>query len=411
MLGAALMMMLQAVPQDPPAPPATLAAPFATPSIAKSSKTVAWPAGKGPKAAKGFKVAQFATGLDSPRQIAVLPNGDVLVAEARTQRKREDASFADQGANRVTLLRDADGDGVAEQKHLLIADVPQPYGMVLLGDRLYVAGTAGVFWVPYSVGQTALPAGTKRTVIATFTAGGYNNHWTRNLIAAPDGKALFVAVGSASNIGEYGMGEETRRAGILKIDLASGVETVFASGIRNPVGMAIEPETRALWTAVNERDGLGDDLVPDYITSVVEGGFYGWPYSYYGANEDPRLKGQRPDLVAKAIVPDLAMGPHVAALGIAFGAETKFPERYRKGAFVARHGSWNRSVFSGYDLVFVPFAHGKPAGAIEPFLTGFVADEKASTVYGRPRSLGVGKDGALLLSDDSAGTIWRIVAE
>ncbi|MBB5712534.1 PQQ-dependent sugar dehydrogenase [Sphingomonas xinjiangensis] len=385
-----------------------LASPYATQSVAHSPKVKPFPGGKMPKVPEGFTVNRFADGLDSPRNVLVLPNGDVLAAEAKTERKYDDPQYRDAGANRITLLRDANGDGVAETRSLLLAGLRQPYGMALLGDRLYIADTDGVYWVPFKLGTTKLDTNVRKTRIASFEAGGYNNHWTRNIIPSADGRSLFVAVGSASNVGEHGMAAEHRRANILQIDLASGKEIVFGSGLRNPVGMAIEPKSGALWTAVNERDELGDDLVPDYITSVRAGGFYGWPYSYYGQNEDPRLKGQRPDLVAKALAPDYAVGAHVAALGIAFGERSSFPASYKSGAFVARHGSWNRSKLAGYDVVFVPFANGKPSGALQPFLTGFIGSEEE--VYGRPRGVAIAKDGSLLVVDDAGGTLWRVAA-
>lgn len=387
-----------------PAP--QLAVPYATRSASHSPEVKPFPANKLPRVPNGFFVNRFAAGLDSPRNVLVLPNGDVLAAEAKTERKYDDPQYRDKGANRITLLRDADGDGVAETRSILLSGLRQPYGMALIGQRLYIADTDGVYWVAYKLGTTRLPANTPKTRITSFEPGGYNNHWTRNILPSADGKALFVAVGSGSNAGEHGMAQERRRANILRLDLPTGRKTVFASGLRNPVGMAINPRTGALWTAVNERDELGDELVPDYITSVRAGGFYGWPYSYYGQHEDPRLKGQRPDLVAKAVVPDYAVGAHVAALGVGFGEATNFPDRYRAGAFVARHGSWNRSKLAGYDVAFVPFEGGKPSGALQPFMTGFIGSE--DEVYGRPRGIAIAKDGSLLVVDDGGGTLWRV---
>jgi glucose/arabinose dehydrogenase len=398
----------QAATAQTSGPSPTLAAPYATRSTSHSPEVRPFPAGKLPSVPAGFIVNRFADGLDSPRNVLVLPNGDVLAAEAKTERKYDDSKYRDKGANRITLLRDADGDGVAERRSVLLAGLRQPYGMALIGERLYIADTDGVYWVPFKVGTTRLPTEITKTRVATFDPGGYNNHWTRNILPSADDKSLFVAVGSGSNAGEHGMAQERRRANILRIDLATGREAVFADGLRNPVGMAIEPQSGALWTAVNERDELGDELVPDYITSVRAGAFYGWPYSYYGQHEDPRLKGQRPDLVAKAIVPDYAVGAHVAALGIGFGAQTNFPAPYRNGAFVARHGSWNRSRLAGYDVAFVPFEGGKPAGAMQPFLAGFIGSEEV--VHGRPRGIAVGKDGSLLVVDDAGGTVWRVAA-
>lgn len=387
-----------------PAP--ELASPYATASVSHSPEVKPFPEGGLPHVPEGFVVNRFATGLDSPRNVLVLPNGDVLAAEAKTERKYDDPQYRDEGANRITLLRDADGDGVAETRSVLLSGLRQPYGMALIGQRLYIADTDGVYWVNYELGTIKLPANIPKTRITSFEPGGYNNHWTRNILPSTNGESLFVAVGSASNVGEHGMAQEHRRANILRLDLSTGRETVFASGLRNPVGMAIEPRSGALWTAVNERDELGDELVPDYITSVQAGGFYGWPYSYYGQNEDPRLEGQRPDLVAKAVVPDYAVGAHVAALGIAFGEATSFSARYRAGAFVARHGSWNRSELAGYDVAFVPFEGGSPSGPLQPFLTGFIGSE--DTVYGRPRGIAVAKDGSLLVVDDAGGTLWRV---
>ncbi|MGQ3045646.1 MAG: PQQ-dependent sugar dehydrogenase [Niveispirillum sp.] len=385
-----------------------LPAPFATPSVKNTPDTTPFHEGAELWTAPGLAVNRFAEGLDSPRNAIVLPNGDVLVAEAKTERKNEDPSFVDKGANRILLLRDNDGDGRADERHVLIGALQQPYGMALIGDRLYIANANGVFWTPYEQGRSTIPDDAPRTWITRFDPTGYNNHWTRNLLASRDGRTLYIAVGSASNAGEYGMAKEERRAAILAIDLATGNERLFAGGLRNPVGMDIEPVTGQLWTSVNERDELGDDLVPDYITSVTDGGFYGWPYSYWGKHPDPRLKGQRPDLVAKSITPDFAVGAHASALGIAFGASTSLPARYRSGAFVARHGSWNRSELLGYDVVFVPFASGKAVGSLEKVLTGFT--DQPGHVHGRPRSLAVAGDGALLVVDDKGGTIWRLSA-
>jgi glucose/arabinose dehydrogenase len=285
-------------------------------------------------------------------------------------------------ANRITLLRDEDRDGVAETRSVLLQNLNQPFGMALVGETLFVANTDGVMRFPYKEGQTRIES--PGEMILPLPAGGYNNHWTRNILASRDSRKLFVTVGSASNAGEYGLDTEIRRANILEINLDGSGERVFASGLRNPNGMAWEPTTGALWTAVNERDHLGDDLVPDYITSVREDGFYGWPYSYFGKNEDPRQEGRRPDLVARAIVPDYALGSHTASLGLAFHNHSSFPERYRGGAFIGQHGSWNRSRFSGYKVVFVPFRDGKPAGPLEDFLTGFMANPQTGEAHGRP---------------------------
>ena len=383
--------------------------PYASQSHQLFSTIRPFATGESPTVPPGFAVNRFATGLDSPRNLIVLPNGDVLVAEAKTEEKWNDPAFRDKGANRITLLRDTRHNGVADQRFVLIAGLRQPYGMTYLNGRLYIADTDGIFWVPYTLGVTALPQDVRKTQIARFAPGGYNNHWTRNIIASPTGEGIFAAVGSASNAGEHGEAEEHRRANILYINLKNYEETVYASGLRNPVGMDFEPRTGALWTVVNERDELGDDLVPDFATSVRKDGFYGWPYSYFGQHLDPRLEGKHRELVAKAVVPDFALGAHVAALGVLFGAKASFSQHYRNGAFVARHGSWNRSTLAGYDVVFIPFRGGRPQGTMEPFLTGFVAD--ARTVHGRPRSLAIAGDGSLLVADDSTGTVWRIAAK
>jgi glucose/arabinose dehydrogenase len=399
-----------------PAP--KLPAPHHSPSAVNFSHVIGWPEGRGPAAPEGFEVAVFGAGLDSPRWLHVLPNGDVLVAEARTLPKSDRPAEIQQGLvaagsvgvspNRVTLLRDADGDGTAEVRETFLDNLNQPFGMALVGDDLYVANTDGVMRFPYQEGQTRIDG--PGELILTLPAGGYNNHWTRNIIARPDGQKLYVSVGSASNVGEYGMDEEIRRANILEINPDGSGEKVFASGLRNPNGMDWQPETGALWTAVNERDGLGDDLVPDYITSVRDSGFYGWPYSYYGQNEDPRRADERPDLVARAIAPDYALGSHTASLGLVFYDGDSFPERYQGGAFIGQRGSWNRSEFSGYRVVFVPFDGGQPSGAAEDFLTGFIADPERGEAYGRPVGLALLPDGSLLVADDAGNTVWRVEA-
>jgi len=378
-----------------------------------------WPKGVTPKPAEGFTVEAFATGLDHPRWLYVLPNGDVLVAEsdAPPQPGIEGISgwimkmgmrWAGAGvpsANRITLLRDADGDGVAETKTAFLTGLNSPIGMALIGNEFYVANTDSVMRFPYEDGATKITAhGTK---IADLPAGPINLHWVKNIVASPDGKHLYVGVGSNSNLGENGMENEEGRAAIHEIDLSTGTSRIFASGLRNPVGLAFQPDSGALWTTVNERDELGSDLVPDYMTAVKEGGFYGWPYSYYGQHLDPRAKPQRPDLVAQAIVPDYALGPHTASLGLAFYDGTLFPERYRGGAFVGQHGSWNRNPVSGYKVIFVPFENGHPSGQPEDILTGFLnADGDA---YGRPVGVAIDKSGTLLVADDVGNTVWRVI--
>lgn len=399
------------VRSEPPALPP----PFQTKSTTKHPKVIGWPAGKMPVAPPGFAVTLYAEKLDSPRWLHVLPNGDVLVAEARTLPKTDATPEMKEGmkksktvtgtsANRITLLRDADRDGTPEVRETFLSGLNQPFGLARIGDQLFVANTDGVARFPYKSGDTAIAA--KGTTVLHLPIGGYNNHWTRNLIANADGSKLYVSVGSASNVGENGMKEEALRANILEVNPDGTSLRVFASGLRNPVGLAWEPRTGALWTAVNERDELGDELVPDYITSVKDGAFYGWPYSYFGKNEDPRRKGERTDLVAKALVPDLALGAHTASLGLAFYTATGFPEKYRGGAFVGQRGSWNRSKFAGYRVAFVPFKDGKPAGPAEDFLTGFIAN--ADEVYGRPVCVCVAADGALLVTDDVTDRVWRV---
>jgi glucose/arabinose dehydrogenase len=387
-------------------------------SVAKFSRIVGWPEGRTPTAPEGFRVTAFASGLESPRWLYVLPNGDVLVAEARSHPKSDQLATKRQGMigagsvgvspNRVTLLRDADRDGVPETRSVFLENMNQPFGMALVGDTFFVANTDGVMRFPYKEGQTRIES--PGEMILPLPAGGYNNHWTRNILASPDGRKLYVTVGSASNAGEYGLDEEIRRANILEINLDGSGERIFASGLRNPNGMGWEPTTGALWTAVNERDGLGDDLVPDYITRVRENGFYGWPYSYFGQNKDPDQGDQRPDLVARAIVPDYALGSHTASLGLAFYNGSTFRERYRGGAFIGQHGSWNRSRFSGYKVVFVPFRNGKTAGPPEDSLTGFMANPRTGEAYGRPAGVAVLADGSLLVADDAGNTVWRVQA-
>jgi glucose/arabinose dehydrogenase len=390
----------------------TQAEPYATASVVNHPKTIGWPDGRKPVAPRGYEVIKFAGGLDYPRQALLLPNGDMLVAEARTKPKLDAEPDVQRGqalskttgfsANRITLLRDADRDGVAEQRFVLIEGLNQPFGLQYANRRLYVANTDGVVSVPFSPGQTRVTATPQPFV--SLPAGGYNNHWTRNLLLSPDARTLYVSVGSASNVGEHGMDEEKRRAAILAIDLRSGRERLYASGLRNPVGMAWAPGSNTLWAAVNERDQLGDDIAPDYLVGVREGGFYGWPYSYYG-KQDPRHANTKRELLATTLLPDVAVGPHAAALGVAFAKGTSAAQQV---AYVARHGSWNRSAFIGYDVLAVPFANGKPTAAPQPFLTGFVANEKTGEVYGRPVSVQTRDDGAIFVVDDAGDTVWLV---
>ena len=396
------------------------------------AKAVGWPAGGAPTAPAGFTVTRFAEGLAHPRWLYLLPNGDVLVVESNSPARKKTsltdwvaaAVFKRAGAdaasaNQITLLRDTDGNGAPEQRTVFLKGLNSPLGVALVGETLYVANTDSVMAFPYTPGATAISGpGVK---IADLPAGAPNQHWVRNLLASPDGKTLYVSVGSHSNLAEGGIDKEARRAGILAIDLASKTERVFATGLRNPVGMAFEPTGGALWTAVNERDMLGNDLVPDYMTSVKDGGHYGWPWSYYGQNVDVRMQPQRPDMVAKAIRPDYALGAHTASLGLAFypaipvvelaagqTAPASFPARYALGAFVGQHGSWNRKPASGYKVVFVPFSGGKPNGAAQDFLTGFL-DAKGQAL-GRPVGVAVDRTGALLVADDVGNVVWRVSA-
>ena len=373
-----------------------------------------WAEGHTPIAAPGLKVNAFATGLKHPRWIYVLPNGDVLIAESTNQPRAvmrnifdyamastmKRAGAAGVSANRITLLRDADGDGVAEIQEVFLQDQNQPFGMALLGDTFYVGNTDGVVAFPYTAGATRITAPGR--TLATFKPGG---HWTRSLLPSPDGRKLYVGVGSSSNIAENGMAAEEGRALIYELDLASGRGRTFAGGLRNAVGMAWEPRTGALWTVVNERDGLGDETPPDYLTSVREGGFYGWPYCYWGQTVDDRVP-QDPAAVATAITPDYALGGHTASLGLCWlpaGTLPGFPD----GMAIGQHGSWNRSTLSGYKLVFVPFADGRPAGPPRDILSGFLApDERVS--YGRPVGVTIGPNGSVLMADDVGDVIWRV---
>ena len=382
---------------------------------------VGWAPGVTPTAAPGTKVAAFAEDLDHPRWLYVLPNGDVLVAETNAPPKPDDskgirgwvmekvmgrAGAGVPSANRITLLRDADHDGVAETRSVFIQNLHSPFGMTLVGNDLYVADADKLLRFQYQAGDNIL--NTQPTKVVDLPGGPLNHHWTKNVIASPDGKKLYVTVGSNSNVGENGMDQEEGRAAIWEVDPATGSHRIFASGLRNPNGMAWEPTSGKLWTAVNERDEIGSDLVPDYITSVQDGGFYGWPYSYYGQHVDARVEPQNPALVAKAIAPDYALGPHTASLGLSFAQGSTLPN-LTEGAFVGQHGSWNRKPHSGYKVIFVPFADGKPTGMPVDVLTGFLnADEKA---MGRPVGVVIDKQGDLLVADDVGNKIWRVSAQ
>jgi glucose/arabinose dehydrogenase len=385
------------------------------------AKVVGWAEGQGPQAAPGLKVAAFARDLEHPRWLHVLPNGDVLVAETNKPAKPEDAPgrgirgwimdkmMAKAGAgvpsaDRITLLRDADGDGVAEVRSPFLEGLHSPFGIALVDDNLYVANTDAVVRFPYTPGATRIEAAGVR--IAGLPAGPRNHHWTKSLIASPDGDRLYATVGSNSNVAEFGMQEEEGRAAIWEIDLASGKHRIFATGLRNPNGMAWVDDV--LWTVVNERDEIGSDLVPDYLTSVKDGGFYGWPYSYFGANVDQRVKPPRPDLVAKAMKPDYALGPHTASLGLASAQGNALKPEFESGMFVGQHGSWNRRPHSGYKVVFVPFAKARPSGMPVDVLTGFLSGE--GEARGRPVGVAVDRQGGLLVADDAGNTIWRVSA-
>ena len=377
----------------------TLPPPYATESKSNNSKVIGWPTGKTPKAPEGFTVTKFADGFENPRWTYIAPNQDIFVVESGTRNSK----------NQITVLRDKDKDGKFETREVFISGLNKPFGMLVLKDFFYIANTDGLYRYPYK--NNPLKLETKGEKILELPAGGYNNHWTRNLLASPDGNKIYVSVGSGSNVGENGMDKEVRRAAILEINPDGTGEKIFASGLRNPVGMDWNPVNKELWTAVNERDELGDDLVPDYITSVKRDGFYGWPYSYFGSIPDPRMKGERKDLVEKAIVPDVPVGSHTASLGLAFYTKDAFPAKYKNGAFVGQHGSWNRSKISGYKVLFVPFKDGKPSGKPEDFLTGFISDANKAEVYGRPVAVTVMNDGSLLVNDDSSNTIWKVTAK
>jgi len=380
-----------------------------------------WPQGGRPVAAPGTKVGPFAQGLDHPRWLYVLPNGDVLVAETNAPPRPEDgkgikgwffkrfqkkAGGAVPSANRITLLRDADGDGVAETRTVFLSGLTSPFGIVLVRETLYVANSDALVRVPYVPGQTQVSD--PPTKVVDLPGGPLNHHWTKNVVANADGSKLYVSVGSNSNVAENGIEKEEGRAAIWEIDPRTGEHRIYASGLRNPVGMAWHPDPATLWVAVNERDELGGDLVPDYMTPVREGAFYGWPYSYYGAHVDTRVKPSRPELVQAAVPPDYALGPHTASLGLASSRGTTLPLQFRDGLFIGQHGSWNRKPRSGYKVIFVPFAGGKPSGAPLDVLTGFVKDN--GDAMGRPVGVTIDKRGALLVADDVGNTVWRVTS-
>lgn len=386
------------------------------------AKAVGWPEGQKPTAAAGTDVRAFASGLDHPRWLYVLPNGDILVAESNAPAKagktgtikawmmkkmKKKAGAAVPSADRITLLRDTDGDGVVDMRTVFLDGLHSPFGMALVEDHLYVANTNGVVRFPYSQGTTRIDA--EPTAVIELPAGPINRHWTRNILATDGGRKLYITVGSNSDHGENGMAEEEGRAAIWLLDLKTGKHRIFASGLRNPNGLVIEPVTGTLWTTVNERDELGSDLVPDFLTSVRDGAFYGWPYSYFGDHVDTRVSPQRPDLVDRALVPDYALGPHTASLGLATSENANLPAPFSQGMFIGQHGSWNRQPHSGYKVIFVPFEKGRPAGQPIDVLNGFLSgDGKA---LGRPVGVAVDSRGALLVADDVGNIVWRVTGE
>jgi glucose/arabinose dehydrogenase len=391
---------------------------FPTMNIAPA---IGWPDGAKPVAASGTQVAAFAEGLDHPRWLYVLPNGDVLVAETNAPPKPDDnkgikgwitkkvmgrAGAGVPSPNRITLLRDTNHDGIAETRTVFLENLNSPFGMTLVGNDLYVADTDRLLRFHYENGDTVIKS--QPIKVVDLPGGTLNHHWTKNVIASQDGSKLYVTVGSNSNVGENGMDQEQGRAAIWEVDRATGNHRIFASGLRNPNGMAWEPQSGALWTAVNERDEIGSDLVPDYITSVKDGGFYGWPFSYYGQHVDVRVEPQNPDLVAKAIAPDYAVGPHTASLGLTFAEGNKLPSQFKEGAFIGQHGSWNRKPHSGYKVIFVPFSDGKPTGQPIDVLSGFLNDEEKA--MGRPVGVVIDQQGDLLVADDVGNKVWRVSA-
>jgi glucose/arabinose dehydrogenase len=404
-----------------PQPTLQAPAPSLIPTV-NIAKAKGFAPGATPKAAAGTRVAAFADGLDHPRWLLVLPNGDVLVAETNAPPKPEDAKgikgwvmglvmkragAGTPSANRITLLRDTDADGVADLRSVLLDKLNSPFGMALIGNELFVANSDAVLKFPYADGDLRIKApGLK---VLELPAGPINHHWTKNLIASTDGSKLYVTVGSNSNVGERGLEAEAERAAIWEVDVKNGAHRIFASGLRNPNGMAWEPASAALWTVVNERDEIGSDLVPDYMTSVRDGAFYGWPFSYYGQHVDERVKPPQPEMVAKAIAPDYALGPHTASLGLVASAGTTLPAPFANGMFIGQHGSWNRRPHSGYKVIFVPFEAGKPVGPPLDVLTGFLSEEGAA--YGRPVGVAIDRLGALLVADDVGNTVWRVTAQ
>jgi glucose/arabinose dehydrogenase len=400
-----------------PAKPDTLPQPFATKSVLDFSNVIGWQNGNTPKAPSGFNVTKFADGFNNPRWMYVVANGDVLVAESNGSTNifkkvggavigAAKADNLSKSANRITLLR-ANAKGVVTLRTTFLTGLNQPFGMLVMGSYLYVANTDAIIRYPFKAGQTSITAKGKKII----DLPGGKRHWTKNIILNKAKTKIYIAVGSASNIAEKGLEQELLRADILEINPDGTGMKVYASGLRNPVGMDWAPGTNTLWTAVNERDYIGDNLVPDYLTSVKPGGFYGWPYVYFGQHPDPRVKLKQPDQVKHTIVPDVDLGSHTASLGLAFYTGRKFPAAYRGGAYVAQHGSYNRSELSGYKVLYIPFNNGRPSAKPRDFLTGFIADRKDKKVYGRPVGIVIHPDGAMLVTDDISNTIWRVSAQ
>jgi glucose/arabinose dehydrogenase len=397
-----------------------LPAPYATKSVKNYCKVIGWPKGTRPTAPAGFTVTLFADSLRNPRNVYVARNGDIFVSEANTEAtgvKKVGAAITGvaksqnlgTSANDILLFRDVNGDGKPELRSVFLSGLNQPYGVLVIKDWFYVANTDGLWRYPYKKGQTKITEPGKK--ILDLPAGGYNNHWTRNLLASKDGSKIYISVGSGSNVAEHGMANEKRRANILEINADGTGERIYAAGLRNPVGIDWEPRTNKLFAVVNERDELGDELVPDYLTGVQDGGFYGWPYAYFGPHEDPSVKDKSPEMVKNTITPDLALGAHTASLGLAFYKKSQFPAKYKGGAFIGQHGSWNSSKLVGYKVIYASFANGKPTGDTEDFLTGFIADAAKNEVYGRPVDVAILKGGSMLVTDDASNCIWHIMAK
>ena len=395
----------------------TLPPPFATKSVSNYSNVIGWENGEVPHAPAGFEVVRYADGFDNPRWICEAPNGDILVAESNSNYsvpKQIGATIIGAGrsnnlsrsADRIMLLRDTNNDGLPDQRDTFLANLNQPFGMLFLKDWFYVANTDGLWRYPYKTGITKITA--KGQKILDLPAGKHNQHWSRNIITNKEGTKIYIAIGSASNIAEYGLEYEINRAAILEINPDGTGQKIYASGLRNPVGMDWAPGTNTLWTVVNERDEMGDDLVPDYMTSVKRDGFYGWPYSYFGQNLDPRVKYPRPENLKNVLVPDIALVSHTATLGLQFYKGNSYPSKYKNGAFLAQHGSWNRKELSGFKVLFVPFKNGQPSGPPEDFLTNFIAKLEDNKVHGRPVGVFILKDETMLVTDDKSNVIWKI---